>query len=231
MTTAAAMVRPDGAAAARRAARWGAGIAVLLVSCTVLAWSMRAALLTEAASVLVVQDPVAPTQMIVVSSANAAEGAIDAAEFYRRGLVRQVVLTAGYRKPFEQELQRLGVSYLASHELARQILERSGVPADAIEVLPDPVDGTGAEIAAVAALARQRRVESVLYVTLRSHTARARWLLERQLPTDTRVTVRSSRYDTFDPTSWWRHRDQSREVLHEYLHWVHVLTVGDAWNQ
>ena len=84
---------------------------------------------------------------------------------------------------------------------------------------------------AVAAFARQRRLRSLRLITARSHTARARWLLRRDLLPDVHSSVGSSRFDPFSSASWWQRREQSREVISEYLHWFNTFPLGDLWSR
>lgn len=64
-------------------------------------------------------------------------------------------------------------------ELARRELIARGVPAAAIEVLPEPVFGTHDEAVLLAELVRARRWQTVLIVTSDFHQARALWTVER----------------------------------------------------
>ena len=102
--------------------------------------------------------------------------------------------------------------------------------AEAIEVRGEPVNGTGAENAELAALARERELGGVVYVTARSHSARARWMLGRALAPGTAVAVRAPREDSFDPAAWWRSRDDARELLAELGRWANVIVLRDAWS-
>jgi hypothetical protein len=97
--------------------------------------------------------------------------------------------------------------------------------------MPGQAEGTEDEIAATEAFVRARKdVRSVLFLGPRTHTARVRWLLRRRLPAEVRVAVRSAPYDTFSPDDWWHSRDDSREVMAEYLRWVNTALLGDAWD-
>jgi uncharacterized SAM-binding protein YcdF (DUF218 family) len=194
-------------------------------------WYARHALLIKVAAILVVEDPLEPAEMLVVSNAINQAAALEAAHLYRDGISSQIVVLTGISTPLDDEVRKLGIPSPGPTELVRAILERSGVPATAITVLADPVDGTEAEIAAVVAFARQRMPESLLFIASRSHTARVRWLLRRGLASQTRFSVRSSRFDSFVVASWWQTRDQSREVMSEYLRWFNTFFFRDAWSR
>jgi uncharacterized SAM-binding protein YcdF (DUF218 family) len=167
--------------------------------------------------------------MIVVSMSDIRADAVEAASLYRRGMGAAVILPTIRNYPIDDEIRRLGVPYPSPTALAAAILEYGGVPKSAIDVVPDAVDGTDTEVAAVTAFVRQRMPRSVLFLTARSHTARARWLLRRQLPVQVQLTVRSPRSDGFAPDTCWHSREQSRDVVMEYLRWVNTLLLGDLW--
>jgi uncharacterized SAM-binding protein YcdF (DUF218 family) len=205
----------------------------LLVAVTVLLavlWLARTPLLVAIGGALVAEDALAPADVIVVSNANARAAALEAARLYADGVSRRLVMAEWVHEPVDAEVQRLGVPLLAVTELARAILERSGVPPAAITVLPGAASGTEDEVAAVSAyLRRTDGVRSLLWVGPRTHTARARWLLRDAVPPSVRVAVRSSSRDDFAVDGWWRSRDQSREVMTEYVRWVNSAVLGDAW--
>jgi uncharacterized SAM-binding protein YcdF (DUF218 family) len=193
------------------------------------AWYGRHAILMSIARVLVAEEPPVPAEVMVVSIARTKATALEAAYLYQQHSSARVILLTQVSEAVDDMVRQLGIAYPGPTELARLILEQSGVPANAIEVLPDPVDGTETEISAVAAFARQRVPASLLFITARSHTARARWLLRRGIASPTRLYVTSSRFDHFAVESWWQRRDQSREVMSEYLRWGNTLLLGDAW--
>ena len=208
-------------------------IAVLTAAglAAIVAWSVRRPLLVGAARMLVAEDTLSPVDMIVVSNASARDGALEAARLFADGISAQLVIPSWVSDGVDDEIRRLGVPLLSPTDLIASVLEHKGVPPEAIVVTPDRADGTGPEITAVAAFARQRRPESLLFITARSHTARARWLLRHELPPGVRFAVRSPRTDTFSPASWWQRRDQTREVVEEYLRWANTLVLHDPWGR
>lgn len=193
------------------------------------AWIARAPLLAALGGAVVAEDEPMHADVAVASLADARVTAFEAARLWRDGWVRRVVVFTWWDSKLDRTLRELGVPVLTPGEASVAILERLGVPADAIEVRDDPVNGTGAEITALAALARERGLRGVVYVTARSHSARARWMLGRALDPGTALAVRTPREDAFDPGNWWRTRDDVREMLAEIGRWANVLLLRDAW--
>ncbi len=193
------------------------------------AWTTRAHWLAAVAAPLTVEDAVTPVDVIVVSMAAARADAFEAGALYKAGVSRRLVLPYWQPDPLDGELQRMGVPVLPTTALSQAILERSGVPPDAIEVLQEPIDGLNAEITSVGHALQRPPPRSVLFVTARSHTRRARWLLRRVLPPETALSVRASRRDPFDPQRWWQTRGGGREVAMEYLRWINTFVLRDFW--
>jgi uncharacterized SAM-binding protein YcdF (DUF218 family) len=205
--------------------------AVLLAGAVALVWGGRHAALIQAGRLLVAEDPLAPARVLVVSLASPARATLEAVRLYHEGISQTIVLPTWESDPILGALRGLGLQQLSANELALAILERSGIPTDAVQVLPGAVDGTTAEIAAVAAFARERQPARLLFVVARSHSARVRWFLRRELPTATHLIVRSPSTDAFRPESWWHSRDESRELVTEYLRWANMLILRDPWRR
>jgi len=206
-------------------------VLLLLVVAAVAAWEARRAILSSAGALVVSDDPLGPAELMVVSYASARADALEVARLYGAGISSRVVVLTWRAEPLDDEMRHLGVPYLPATELVQAILGRGGVPAEAIVVLPERVDGLNSEIAVLSVFARERPIGSLLFVTARTHTARARWLLRRFLPAGTRVAVHSPPTDRFSPQSWWASRDQSRELGYEYLRWLNTFVLRDPWRR
>jgi uncharacterized SAM-binding protein YcdF (DUF218 family) len=195
-----------------------------------LAWLGRDRLLGTIGATLMVDDPPVPVDVMVVSMAALRTATLEAARFYRDGISRRIVIARWQPEPLDDEMRRLAVPWLPPHDLAAAMLQKSGVPPDAIELLDATVDGLNTEIAAVGAWARRTRPASLLYLTARSHSRRAWWLLRRVLPADTKLLVHAPAEDAFRPDTWWRSRTGSRELAMEYLRWLNTFGFHDLWH-
>ena len=214
------------AVASRR--RWLRALAAL-ATVVALLWFGRHLVLASAGRFLVAEDDLAPADVIVASMAGMLANTLEAAHLFNEGVSTQIVLPTLASDPVAEEIRRLSRSGWSETEYGSWLLERCGVPKSAIQTLPGVVDGTDSEISAVVTFTRQHNLRSVLYITARSHTARARRLLRNQLPRGTHLIMRSPRTDPFAAESWWHNRQQSREVAGEYLRWVNTFVLGDLW--
>ena len=169
---------------------------------------------------LVAEDPIARADLVVVSNADVRSAALEAVALYRAGAAPRIGLMPWRRDALDDRIRAMGVSYLGFTELAAAIMERAGVPPAAVVVLPATVDGTRSEVRAVGAYVREAGIASVVYVTTRSHTARVRRMLLREIGPGAVVSVRAARDDPFRPDGWWRQRATARELVTEYIRWM-----------
>jgi len=154
-----------------------------------------------------------------------------AADFYREGYAPEVWLSVPYRSEAEERVRALGIALPTEESVDRDILVKSGVPADKIHLYGERVLSTLNE-----ALALDRAAElkgkSILLVTSRTHARRARWIFRRTLP-HARVRVAASPYDRFT-RRWWRDRHLAQEAVLEmtkalfYLFGGGFIQAGDS---
>lgn len=206
-------------------------VAALLATGLVLAggWWARERLLAAAGRALVREDADRQAELTFVAFAGGRGAVLEAARLWHEGRTAWVVVASWPSPPVDGAIRALGIPLLEPTELTRRILDRAGVPADRVEILPAEVAGTIDEAKLLAEHVRLRRVSSVRYLTARSHTSRARWLLLRSLPREVKLIAGSSREDRFSADAWWTDRASAREVAMEYLRWLNVLVLRDPW--
>lgn len=180
------------------------------------AWSLVA---WGAARWLAVADALPRADAVVVLGGAAAyvERTREAARLYGEGRAPVVVLTNdGLRGGWSQEQQRNPFF----HERAGDELRRAGVAADRIELVPGLVTGTHDEAVAVRAYAAARGWRSLLVVTSRYHSRRARWTFRRVFAgSDTAVGLAPAAPGEGTPPAfaWWLSPRGWRLVAGEYL--------------
>ena len=113
------------------------------------AWRERTAPLRRLAQALVREEPHRAGRRRRRVDGEPRGAALDAAKLYRRGLVRQVWITPWQDEPADRRVDALGIRVPRHHEVARSILEKAGVPAFAIRLLDQPVNGLDGEMAVV----------------------------------------------------------------------------------
>ena len=184
-------------------------ILLTVIVLIVAAATMRRPVLRAAGHALVVDEPIAPTDVIVVPQWAGEAGAIDAADLVRARIAARVAVLSRPPTPAEQELIRRGIGYVDETGSLVRLLRALGVPA--IEVIPNAAAGTEAEGDLLPSWCEERNFQSVVVISTPDHSRRVRRTLRRSLSgRSTRVAIRAARYSPFDPDHWWETHDGLR---------------------
>jgi len=170
---------------------------------------------------LVHEDPLSPTDAVVVLSGGMPYRAEEAAKLYRMGYAPE----AWVSRPASpaSELERLGIRFVGDEEYSREVLIREGVPQDAVHVLPDAIVNTEEEVQELAREMQRTGKSSLIIVTSPQHTRRVRTLWKKLVPKERKAIVRAAFEDPFDADHWWRNTRDALSVLRE------VLGLMNAW--
>jgi hypothetical protein len=184
-------------------------VAVAVVVASVLAIRpLRVSLLRAAGWALVINEPVGPADVIVVSIDAGPAGALEAADLVRSGIATRVAVFAD--PPSEEDLEfiRRGIPY--DDVAARQMQRLRSLGVHDVEQI-SRVDGTESEGQVLPRWCDESRLGSIVVVTTKDHSRRLRRVLDRAMQGHaTRVTVQVARYSTFDPDRWWETRGGTR---------------------
>lgn len=155
--------------------------------------------------------------IFVLSGGVTADRWLEAHDLWREKRAPVILLSRGYPDAAGMELRRRGIRVPDGADIARDVMvTQLGVPASAVEVLPDDLDNTAAEAQALRRVAAERGWRSAIVVTALPHTRRTALAMRRALePAGVSVQVRASRYDGFQPAQWWRSRGSVRWILTE----------------
>jgi hypothetical protein len=189
-------------------------VALLLLLLIVVGALGRHQLLRIAGRSLVVDDPVVPSDVVVVPEWAGGAGAIDASDLVRAGIASRVAVIAGAPRAPDAELARRGVENHSETEDLVQLLHRLGVRD--VEVIGMRATGTQSEGDVLAVWCGQGGVRSIVVVSTPDHTRRVRRVLRRSMAGHaTRVVIRAARFSDFDPDGWWKTRDGVRTAIVE----------------
>jgi uncharacterized SAM-binding protein YcdF (DUF218 family) len=169
---------------------------------------------------LVVEDPLVKARAIAVLSGSMPLRAMEAAKLYREGYAPEIWLTHS-SEPGET-LGEMGISFAGEDYYNTRILIHEGVPPQAIHVLETPVVNTADEIRVIGAVLAGEKDRTVIVVTTKAHTRRARLLWRRLASRNGVAIVRAASGDSFDPRHWWRTTNGALDVVREVLGIVNV---------
>jgi uncharacterized SAM-binding protein YcdF (DUF218 family) len=165
---------------------------------------------------LIIDTPLDKADALVVLAGGNTGRWLEAADLYREGYARHLLLSPGYPDPVGDQLRRDGIRYPSEAEVMRDVYSQLGVPASAIEIMPAGFDNTADEAAGARRMALERGWTSVVVVTAKYHTRRALYAFEREFAgSGITVQVRGSRHEHPQPDGWWRNRSDLRWVLSE----------------
>jgi hypothetical protein len=205
------------AGAGPRRLKWGAStlIVVALALATVATVpSIRVAVLGAAGRALVVNEPVGPADIIVLSLDSGGAGALEAADLARSGIAKQVAVFTDPPSGEDWEFIRRGLPY--EDESARQIRQLRSLGVTDILQISRFEPGTEGEGQVLPAWCDQHDFQAVVFVSARDHSRRTQRVLDRVMRTHaTRVTVRPAHYSSFDPNRWWETRTGVRTEIIE----------------
>jgi hypothetical protein len=174
----------------------------------------RRSLLRAAGRSLVADEPVVPSDVVVVPEWVGAAGAIDAADLVRAGIASRVAVIGAAPRAPEMELARRHIPHQSETDDVVQLLHRLGVRD--VEVIGIRATGTESEGEVLSLWCEQRGVRSIVVVSGPDHGRRLRRVLRRSMRGHgTRVAIRSARFSDFDPDTWWETRDGLRSGIVE----------------
>ena len=193
-------------------------VVALAAFAIVAARSYREPVLRAAGWALVVNEPVASADIIVVSLDSAGAGALEAAALVQSGISKRAAVFMSPPSEEDHEFIRRGLPY--EDEGAKQVrqLRSLGVTdivrISAVKPLKVPEDPED-EVQALPPWCDEHRLRSIVFVAHTDHTRRLQRVLDRVMKGHpTRVTVKPARYTNFAPDQWWEtHHNIRTEII------------------
>ena len=176
--------------------------------------SVRELVLRGAGWALVVNEPVAPADIIVVSLDSGGAGALEAADLVQSGIATRVAVFTDPPSGEDHEFIRRGLPY--DDASARQIRQLKWLGVTDIVEISRTYAGTEGEGRVLPPWCDQHQFRSIVFVAARDHSRRVRRVLDRVMKGHpTRVTLQPARYSSFDPDRWWETRSGVRTEIVE----------------
>ncbi len=180
---------------------------LLLAVLALLLVAFHQPLLTAAARFLIVQDPLARADIIVVLSGGRRDERVrQAADLYREGYAPLVLLSGG------EEMLGISIS-----EILRRQARAHGIPAIALLYEPGSTS-TGEQAHNLRPILERRRVRRAIVVTSSYHTRRTRYLFHKAFAgSPVEIRVYPVQQDIFSPVAWWTREPDTELVVLEYI--------------
>jgi uncharacterized SAM-binding protein YcdF (DUF218 family) len=188
----------------------------LIVVLGAAAWFGRAPLLRSAADLWIVSDPVAPADAVAIFGGGLEYRPFAAAEYYRRGLARKILLS----NIGSSRAERLGV--LESHvEHNRKVLLKLGVPETDIETFGSALSNTYEEALALRDWAARRGARSIIVPTEIFSARRVRWMLHRVFTDGGIIRVPALDPLEYRRDDWWKNERGLIAFQNEIIKYVY----------
>jgi len=191
----------------------GTALVLVLVG-VIVAVTQRHSLLSTAGRSLNVSAPLPePVDYVMVLGGGANTRPFVAAQIVRAGLAKGVLVPR-----FEESDEVRDGLVPAEHEIIRQVVLRSGVPADSVVLLDSVVDSTASEAKCLAGFLDEHPDARVAVVTSDFHTRRTRMLFACACHAHTgNLCIVGAPTDGFDASNWWRDESGVVQYLNEFL--------------
>lgn len=154
-------------------------------------------------------------QAVVVFGGGVPFRPLEAGRLFREGHAYKVWLTQGPISPEELALRQMGVERPAEHFYSAQVLEKAGVPPEAIRLLDRRVQNTAEEVRLLSETLQGEPGGCIILVSSKVHTRRVRILWDLLAPEDQKAYVRYATEDPFRPGQWWESTDSILAVARE----------------
>lgn len=176
----------------------------------------RGWLLGMVGKLLVKEDPLERAEVAVVLSGAYWDRAREAADIYREGHVRRILLMRELKPVGYEDMLEMGIKVPLKHEVNQKILSYYKVPSSAIVLMDEEANSTSHEAEILQRYVQAKGVSSMIVITSPYHSRRACLIISSRLKGRTKVICHPSKYDDFYPRAWWRQRRQARNVFLEY---------------
>ena len=190
-----------------------AGAILLLLAIS--AYAFRTSILTGVANYLIVSDKLQSADILFLLNGDYNTRPFYASDLYKQGLAPTIVIARSENTPAVD----LGL-VRNDTDIAVGVMEKLGVPAGKIIVLPIPggVTSTFDEAGALKQYLDANGVHSIILITSAFHTRRAKWIFDRELAgLPVRLEMAAAPYHGFDATNWWRSEDGLITLNNEYI--------------
>ncbi len=171
-----------------------------IVGLTLGGWFARVSVLRSAAELWIVSDRPLPADAAVVLGGGLEDRPFAAAEYYRRGLVKKILVSNVRLGPAE----RLGVAK-SETALVQEVLRNLGVPEGDVEVFGANLSSTHDEAVALRDWAQHDDARRLLVPTEIFAARRVRWMLHRVLGDQTVIAVQALDPPDYNRNDWWQH--------------------------
>lgn len=169
---------------------------------------------------LVAEDKPQSSDAMVVLMGGGLERILGAVDLYQDGYADQIWIVRSLVKSYDLARDK-GIEIPHETAIIKEAALQSGVPADRVSILPGDATNTQEEAIQVREYLQSRAdIESLIIVTSKSHSGRAKKILMKAVRSpdrEIRILSCPTPYDDFNAARWWRNRGDLKQGVLEYL--------------
>jgi uncharacterized SAM-binding protein YcdF (DUF218 family) len=168
---------------------------------------------------LVYEQSPQKADVIVILNGRDTERSLAAVDLYNAEYADLIVIANGSKQPGSDEFRKRVGRNFGRKKFIQEAIAAMGVPAQAFQMIGDGVTSTYDEAKVTKQFLIQNHFRSILLVTSKWHSRRAYLTFKSSLKDikESKIIVYPSKYDTFDPHSWWKNQSNIEIVMGEYL--------------
>jgi len=173
---------------------------------------------------LVFEQAPQKADVIIVLNGRDTERSLAAVDLYNQGYSNLIIMAQGAKQPGSDEFwKRVGSNFNGKIFFQRAI-EAMGVPEKSFRFIGNGVASTSDEASATREFLKKNGYKSILLVTSKWHSKRAYLTFKSALKSDEiKIAIQPSRYDVFNPDTWWQNRDDAELVFDEYVRLIYYI--------
>jgi len=180
---------------------------------------------------LVAEDSPEKADLIIVLMGSGPDRILGAVDLYKEGYAPCILMVENWEPGYEL-LESRGVKVPRDAELGAIIGTQLGVPKEAFIILPGDARSTKDEATIVNEYLQERpEIDKVLLVSSQYHSLRSakifQWTM-KGLNREVHIISCPTRYDDFNPSAWWKSREDTKRVFMEYMKLAYFYLV-DRW--
>ena len=169
---------------------------------------------------LVKDDHPGQADVMVMLMGSIPDRVLQVADLFDRGISGRILMVEESMGDY-RSLEERGVQVVKNSARAGKALVDLGIPEERILIIPGETVSTQEEaIQTRDYLGTHTEIKSVLLVSSSSHMRRASIIFTsafKQMENPVTVYSSPSSYTKFNPTKWWRHREDIQHVVMEYM--------------
>ena len=204
----------------RKQLSWRKLLIFAFLICTAAVSLTYESILRQIGHFLVFEQEPRKADIIIVLNGRDAERSLAAVDLYSRGYADTIVMARGSKQPGSDEFwKRVSKDYFDSRIFFERAIEAMGIPKQSFRLIGNGVASTYDEAKVAKEFLQESMSTSALIVTSKWHSKRAFLTFRRMFDKEDEIeiTIYPSRYDTFDPDSWWLHESYAELVFREYV--------------